>query len=558
MKLVEYNKKRNFKSSPEPNNTTGASGKQLRFVIQRHNASRLHYDFRLEMNGVLKSWAVPKGPSLNPLDKRLAVEVEDHPFDYRSFKGVIPTGNYGAGIVEIFDEGTYVPYENKNGIANEKILRDGLKKGDLKIILKGKNISGAFALVRMKSETEKNWLLIKKKDDHSINKKYDIEKILPVKRVSEKIKEKFEKSKLAGTTIKKTVKQKAYKETKTVKKATKINSSDTGKIKKKIFEETANEIADPILTVFGEEPVKENQNIKISGGLVKLTNTNKIYWPKEKFTKGDLLEYYREVAPIILPYLKNRAHSLNRFPNGITKEGFYQKDVEPTNLPPFVKTVSIHSDSGNKNIDYLLCQNQASILYMVNLGCIELNPWNSRYTNLENPDWIVIDLDPGEIAFKEVVKTALVAKDIFDSLGLDCYCKTSGATGLHIYIPAHAKYNYDQTRTFAELVANFIHRQLPETTSVIRNPQKRKKQIYIDFLQNRRGQTIAAPYCVRPRPGATVSAPLDWSEVNNSLDPQHFTIHTMMDRISKKGDLWKPVLGKGLNLEKTVIFMEKL
>lgn len=342
----------------------------------------------------------------------------------------------------------------------------------------------------------------------------------------------------------------------------KDTKSITDPKKKKSKNSTVSKSPKKIKTGSAKKNVEEkNTNtigIKMVGGIVKVTNTNKIYWPKEKYTKGDLLEYYKNVASYMLPYLKDRAHSLNRFPNGITKPGFYQKDVEPDNLPTYVKTASIHSDSGDKNIDYMLCQNEASLLYMANLGCIEINPWNSKYTNIEHPDWMVIDLDPGEISFKEVVKTALLTKQVFDSLGIDCYCKTSGATGLHIYVPARAKYNYDQIKTFAELVANFIHLQLPETTSVIRSPQKRKKQIYIDFLQNRRGQTLAAPYCVRPRPDATVSAPLMWKEVNSDLTPKLFTMFNMMDRISKIGDLWKPVIGKGFNLEKAIKAMEKL
>ncbi|MFI5171528.1 MAG: DNA ligase D, partial [Chitinophagales bacterium] len=310
-----------------------------------------------------------------------------------------------------------------------------------------------------------------------------------------------------------------------------------------------------------EKRVAVNQKeleIKIKGFTVRVSNPGKIYWPKEKYTKGDLLEYYKNIASVMLPYLKDRPHALNRYPNGIDVPGFYQKDVEPEQMPEYIKTLKVHSESGNKNIDYVLCQNEASLLYMANLGCIEINPWNSRQKKIGNPDWVVIDLDPGDNTFRQVVKTALVTKKIFDAIGVDCYAKTSGATGIHIYAPAGAKYDYDHIKNFAELIANIVHHELPDITSIERSPAKRKKQIYIDFLQNRRGQTLAAPYCVRPKPGATVSTPLKWEEVDADLNPSQFTMFNMLDRVNKIGDIWKPVLGKGLNMEKAIKAIEKL
>jgi bifunctional non-homologous end joining protein LigD len=187
---------------------------------------------------------------------------------------------------------------------------------------------------------------------------------------------------------------------------------------------------------------------------------------------------------------------------------------------------------------------------MINLGCIEINPWNSAIQKPDHPSWMVIDLDPEKIAFKEVVKTALEVKNVLDELGADSYCKTSGATGLHIYIPLAEKYDYDNVKLFAELIARTVYSRLPTTTSILRSPSKRQRKVYIDFLQNRRGQTLAAPYSVRPKPGATVSTPLTWKEVNTDLSPALFTIKTTPARLEKLGDLWKPVLGKGVDLDK--------
>ena len=292
--------------------------------------------------------------------------------------------------------------------------------------------------------------------------------------------------------------------------------------------------------------------MKVGKVELKLTNQQKIYWPAEKITKGDLVSYYKDISAFILPYLKDRPQSLNRFPNGIKGASFYQKDINRDIVPAWLKTENIYSESNKANIDYLICNDQATLIYMANLGCIEINPWNSRITNITNPDWLVVDLDPEDISFKEVVKAALETKKVCDSMEIDCYCKTSGATGLHIYVPLAAKYDYEIARNFANLIAKKVNAALPDTTSLLRVPQKRKKKVYLDFLQNSKGQTLAAAYSVRPKPGATVSTPLEWKEVNDKLDPTLFTIKTIFKRLDKKGDLWKSVLGKGADIKKVL------
>jgi bifunctional non-homologous end joining protein LigD len=297
--------------------------------------------------------------------------------------------------------------------------------------------------------------------------------------------------------------------------------------------------------------------IKIDGHPLKLTNLDKVYWPKEKYTKGDLIEYYRKIAPYILPYLKDRPESLNRHPSGITGKNFFQKDVK--DMPPvWVRTKKIFSESNNANINYMVCQDEATLVYMANLGCIEINPWNSRLTSLEKPDYLVIDLDPEKISFEKVVIVAQYVHKLLDKIGIPNYCKTSGATGLHIYVPLAAKYSYDHAKEFAQLIAMIINRQLPDITSIERMPAKRQRRVYLDFLQNRKGQTLAAAYSVRPKSGATVSTPLEWSEVRPGLDPAKFTIKTIFSRLSKKRDLFKPVLGKGANLALALKKIEQL
>ena len=281
---------------------------------------------------------------------------------------------------------------------------------------------------------------------------------------------------------------------------------------------------------------------------VKLTHLNKVYFPVEGFKKRDLVTYYHDMAPFLLPYLKDRPQSMNRHPNGIRGESFYQKDIE--HHPAWVKTVKVRSESQDKEIQFLLCQDAATLVYMANLGCIEINPWSSRLGMLDRPDYLVIDLDPEDIAFEAVVESALAVKKVLDKAGTQHYCKTSGKTGLHIYVPLGGSCDYDQARQFAEIIARLSHRELPKVTSLERNPARRQKKVYLDFLQNRRGQTLAAPYSVRPHPGATVSTPLRWEEVKPGLDPSQFTIRTIGKRLKKTGDLWAPVLSGTIDLVK--------
>ena len=302
----------------------------------------------------------------------------------------------------------------------------------------------------------------------------------------------------------------------------------------------------------------QNFDLKVGPHTVKLTSQDKMYWAKDGITKGEFVNYYASVADLMLPYLKDRPQSMHRFPNGADKPGFYQKDVEPKNLPDFVRTEQQLSESTGEMVDYIVCDNKATLVYMANLGCIEIHPWNSRVASPTKPDWLVIDLDPEDIDFKEVVKTALAAKNVYDEIGLKCYVKTSGSTGIHICVPLGAKYEFDDVRNFAELVAMRINAMLPDITSIERSPKKRKKKVYLDYLQNSIGQTLAAPYSVRPKPGATVSTPLEWKEVNAKLSPKNFTIKNIMKRVKAKGDLWKPVLGKGADLNKAMKKLEAM
>ena len=288
----------------------------------------------------------------------------------------------------------------------------------------------------------------------------------------------------------------------------------------------------------------------IDGHKLIFTNTDKIFWPDEGYTKGDVINYYNAVYPHIIKYLKDRPESLLRMPNGIKSPGFFHKDAGG-NAPSWIETLPIYSESAEKDINYIICNDKATLLYLANLGCIEINPWNSRLKTIDKPDYLVLDLDPSEKnTFEQVIETANVIKDILDKAGAVSYPKTSGATGIHIYVPLGAKYTYDQGKDFAHMIATMAHEQITKFTSLERSLSKRgNNKIYIDFLQNRRGQTLSAAYSLRPKPGATVSTPLEWDEVKSGLLPTDFDIKNILARIKAKGDLFAPVLGKGINMK---------
>lgn len=301
-----------------------------------------------------------------------------------------------------------------------------------------------------------------------------------------------------------------------------------------------------------EKQVADEETIAFGRTKLKVTHLNKIFWKEEGITKGELINYYQHMADWIVPHLKDKPISMRRQPNGIEDGGFFQKDVDITHLPAWIKTEPLHSESNDKDINYIIGKDAATLLYMVNLGCIEINPWLSSYKKPDNPEFVVIDLDPHDVPFTQAVEAALKTKEIFDRMHLDVFIKTSGSKGLHIYCYLGAKYDYDFVKMFAEYTANLIHQELPDTTSVERSPAKRKNRIYIDFLQNRRGQTVACPYSVRPKPGATVSAPLHWHEVNDELKLSNYTIYNMADRVKKIQDPWKDLTSKPGDLKKAL------
>jgi bifunctional non-homologous end joining protein LigD len=861
--LATYRAKRSADRSPEPVGAVSAVPGHL-FVVHKHAARQLHFDLRLEMDGVLRSWAVPRGPSYDQADKRLAVRVEDHPLEYGDFEGIIPEGNYGAGGVIVWDRGEWVPLED---------WRTGLEKGKLLFELRGYKLKGKWTLVKIK-KSERDWLFIKERDaylkspgdvfpEESVLSGLTVEEVKAGKTrqgevfrmlegsaprgvvdvgkaplmLAESADEAFSRPgwvfelKLDGyrllaskrksevqlltrngndytavfpevaravralpfddavidgevvalgaagrpefallqkrgrisndvdirrasvefpvtyfafdllsfgdfdlrtlpLTRRKAVLERALPRVGAVrylehipeqgeamlaqvgalglegviaKKAdapykpgrsphwlklkaqrsgdfvivgfteaqghrngfgalqladlvrgelTYAGRAGTGFTERQLNEYRA--MLDPLVrasppcspplaahvdgatraaaipevsTTTWVEPrftceVRytewtpdgllrhpafmrlrddkrpedcERQGIGPAAGhsddpgalpdgegqqrddrsreggpnraaaesvsgpsddppprqvdkQVAFSNLKKVFWPEEKYTKGDLIEYYRAISPWLLPYLRNRPVVLTRFPDGIDGKSFYQKDA-PEFAPAWMRTVPIWSNDTSRFIKYFVCDDVESLLYIANMGSIPLHIWQSRIETLEQPDWCVIDLDPKEAPFSDVIAAAQVLHEICESAALPNYVKTTGKTGLHILIPLGRQCTYEQSRTLGELLARLVLRRLPDTTTITRHVTRRGDKVYLDYLQNRHGQLIVSPFSVRPLPGATVSMPLRWSDVEPGLDPRVFTIRSAVRRMETlEEDPVSPVLEEKPNL----------
>jgi bifunctional non-homologous end joining protein LigD len=302
----------------------------------------------------------------------------------------------------------------------------------------------------------------------------------------------------------------------------------------------------------------QEATLTIDGRALKFTNLSKVFYPGEGYTKRDVLNYYDAVAGLILPHLKDRPLSLKRYPDGIEKEFFFQKNVRER-FAPWLRTETIDSERAARPIHYAFAQDRASLLYLVNLGCIDQNPWMSRSPHLDNPDFVLIDLDPQECPYDLIVDAALIVKRVLDRIGLTGYPKTTGGDGMHIYIPMEPVYSYEETRTFAELIARLVAQRNPRVFTTPRPvAQRHKNRVYFDYLQNGRSKTIAAPYVLRAYPGAPVAAPLEWGEVRHGLEPAQFNIRNAPRRFAERGDLFAGVLAKPQRLENGLVELEKL
>jgi bifunctional non-homologous end joining protein LigD len=757
-KLSEYERKRNRSETPEPFGGKRAKAKALTFVVQRHDARRLHYDFRLERDGVLVSWAVPKGVPLEPGEQHLAVHVEDHPLEYGSFEGEIPQGNYGAGTVEIWDRGTYELVEEK-------------RDGGLTVRLHGERLEGTWTLIPAHlSGDEKNWLILRKRDDGTkagrrvyrpmlatltaelprgdgwqFEPKWDgyralgyihggeaklvsrrgndltqrfapvakelvkalrtpdavvdgevvaldtdgkasfsamqqgstrlayevfdvleadgepvvglplaerrarLEKLLapnPVVQLSgsfedgEALLEAATELGLEGVMAKRasaryyaggrgrgwlTIKTHGRQEfvicgyTKgqgrrsgsfgalvlgvhrgqawewvgnvgtgfgereiaelleklgplrrdeppfpVVPKMPKVRKGDVVWVEPRLVAEVEfaewthdGHLRAPSFQGLRDDKaavdVRRERPAEVRSDGVKLSNLDKVFWADEGITKGDLLEYYRAVAPVVLPHLRNRPFTMRRYPDGAYGKAFFQKDA-PKGMPEWIERFRVQVSTRERPpkrrwIDAPLVNDERALLWVVNMGCIDLNAWYSRVDRPERPDFVLFDLDPSpDVGFPEVVQVALLVKQTLDALGLASFAKTSSAEGMHVLLPVERRYTYAQAREFCEIVAGALartHRGLVTTEW----SKAKRRGVLIDANQNGEGKTIASAYSVRPRRGAPVSTPLRWDEVGESLDPTALTMDVVLERIRRHGDLFEGVLTTRQRLE---------
>ena len=299
-------------------------------------------------------------------------------------------------------------------------------------------------------------------------------------------------------------------------------------------------------------------NLEIEGRSLSFTNLAKLFYPDEGYTKRDVLNYYDSIAHLILPHLQDRPLSLKRYPNGIKEPFFFQKNTS-SSFAPWLRTELIDSDHAGHPIRYAFAGDRASLLYLVNLGCIDQNPWMSRSPHLDNPDFVLVDLDPQECPYEMIVDAALMVKALLDRIGMKGYPKTTGGDGMHIYIPVEPVYTYEETRTFAELIARLVLAEKPDLFTTPRSVARRQKhRVYFDYLQNGKSKTIAAPYVLRAYPGAPVATPLEWNEVRHGLEPGQFDIRNAPPRFLQKGDLFRGVLEKPQHLEDGLEKLTKL
>jgi bifunctional non-homologous end joining protein LigD len=823
--LRAYRARRDADRTPEPFGAERAVRPGL-FVVQQHAARRLHYDLRLEWRGVLLSWAVPKGPSLDPGEKRLAVQVEDHPVEYADFEGMIPEGNYGAGAVIVWDLGRWIPVEDPD---------EGLASGKLLFDVHGYKLRGRFTLVRTggkKKPDGKDWLLIKKHDAFStaeadphadasvlsgltleerragaprlVSLAQAIAKARPPRRavsatalrpmLAERIEAPFSspdwlfevkydgyrmigarqggegvlftrngrpaavrfpelaralaalpfehvildgevavtdtegrpsfarlqqragldrKSEIASAMIADPVTyfvfdlialdgydlrdvplrtrkewlaqlvpprgplrlapwfaargEAVYAEIRArrlegmvAKRLDSPYRSGRSPLWKKVRLVASDEFViagytaarggrpgfgalhiashvDGELRYFGrvgtgfrdEELVSLRERLDAlrrptpacvgdvpqtrgnvwveprlvgevsfsevtsAGALrhplwiglredkdpnecvrdgpsgagepeppaeapaeedapaarvVPFTNLDKVFWPEDGATKGDLIDYYRTIAPWLLAYLRDRPLVMTRYPDGIEGKSFFQKDA-PAWVPDWVRTEQMWSEHAEREVNYFVCDELESLLYVVNMGTIPLHVWSSRVADLQHPDWCILDLDPKGAPFGDVVALAREIRAICEEIALPAYPKTSGSSGLHVLLPLGGRLTFEQSRMLAELIARLVVQRRPEIATIARAVRAREGKVYVDFGQNGHGRLLVAPFSVRPLPGAPVSMPLRWSEVNAKLDPRKFTIRNAPARMRKLGaDPLAPIFARAPDL----------
>jgi bifunctional non-homologous end joining protein LigD len=458
--LSKYRSMRDFGATPEPSGgAPSAAGNS--FVIQKHAATRLHYDFRLELDGVLLSWAIPKGPSTKVGERRLAARTEDHPLDYGGFEGIIPKGQYGGGSVIVWDRGTWQA---------EGDAREGLKKGKLTFTLAGEKLGGRWHLVRthLGDKGKETWLLFKGNDEAASDADIDDEQPNSV---------------VSGKSV-----------------------EEIGASPKKVW-------------------LPKN---------IRLTHPEKVLYPSDGVTKETLAIYYLAVKDQLLPLISHRPLSLYRCPSGVGASCFFQKHAK--DLPKEIHRVRVE-EKGAEEAEHTYIDSLEGLLALVQMSVLEIHTWGCHADKVDKPDQLVFDLDPDEgLAWNKVVEGAKQLREFLEQLGLRSFLKTTGGKGLHIVVPVERRIGWDEFKAFSKSVVLAVEDAYPDRYTT--NPLKRtrKGKIFLDYLRNGRGATAVAPYSTRAREGATVSTPIDWSELTDDFDPKSLTVLTVPQRLASLGN----------------------
>jgi bifunctional non-homologous end joining protein LigD len=524
-KLAPYHAKRDFSRTPEPAGEALAGAGHdgsLRFVVQRHRARRRHYDLRFEMNGVLASWAVPNGPTLDPTAKRLAVHVEDHPIEYIDFEGVIPSGEYGGGDVIVWDTGTWEPHETDDPVA-------AVAAGELHADVSGQKLKGRFILVQSgrTREDSSQWLLLHKNDEYAVSG-WDAED--------------YPQSVLTGRTNEQV---KADPD--------RLWRSDLPPAQAAIELRPRPVPAPKEAELAALDDLGAAGTWEVFGRKLRLTNLDKELFParpgETPVTKRELIRYAAQIAPVIVPYLAGRPLNMHRFPRGAAEPGFWNKQL-PEHAPDWLPRWDNPDAGRDRTTTYLVVDEPAALIWAANYGALEWHAWTSRAASPAHPSYALIDIDPGPAtSWDDVLVLARLHRAALDHLGVRAQPKVTGRRGIQIWIPVEDGLSFQDTRTWVERLSKTVGAVVPELISWKWDVGERHGLARLDYTQNVSHKTLVAPYSPRAAAGAPVSAPIDWAELDDpTLRPDKFTIRTVVDRVAEKGDLFRTVLDGGHHL----------